>query len=126
MSLWSAQNFWRNRLNADPQVLGRSITLNGVPTTIVGVLPNLPVAWFGRDLEVVTAKPFELPGLTQERLMRGVSFLRVVGRLKPGVTIEQARAALPALQQSYREAASRKRRQLLVARRHSRRRRRDR
>ncbi|HWM26402.1 MAG TPA: ABC transporter permease [Chthoniobacterales bacterium] len=96
-------NFWRNRLNADPDVLGRSVTLNGVPTTIVGVLPNLPVAWFGRDLEVVTAKPFELPGLTRERLMRGVSFLRVVGRLKPGVTIEQARAAMLALQQSYRE-----------------------
>lgn len=96
-------NFWRHRLNADPGVLGRSITLNGVPTTIVGVLPNLPVAWFGRDLEIVTAKPFQLPGLTQERLMRGVSFLRVVGRLKPGVTIEQARAAMPALQQSYRE-----------------------
>lgn len=96
-------NFWRKRLNADPDVLGRSITLNGVPTSIVGVLPNLPVAWFGRDLEIVTAKPFELPGLTRERLMRGVSFLRVVGRLKPGMTLEQARAAMPALQQSYRE-----------------------
>src|SRR5450631_3126199 len=96
-------NFWRNRLNSDPQVIGRSVTLNGVPTNIVGVIPNPPVAWFGRDLEVVTAKPFELPGITQERMMRGLSFLRVVGRLKPGVTIEQARAALPSLQQGYRE-----------------------
>ena len=96
-------NFWRNRLNSDPQVIGRSVTLNGVPTTIVGVIPNPPVAWFGRDLEVITAKPFELPGLTKERLMRGVSFLRVVGRLKPGVTIEQARAAMPSLQQGYRQ-----------------------
>jgi len=96
-------NFWRNRLNSDPQVIGRSVTLNGVPTTIVGVIPNPPVAWFGRDLEVITAKPFELPGLTKERLMRGVSFLRVVGRLKPGVTIEQARAAMPSLQEGYRQ-----------------------
>jgi predicted permease len=96
-------NFWNNRLNADPQVIGRSLTLNGVPTTIVGVIPNPPIAWFGRDLEIITAKPFELPGLTKERLMRGVSFLRVVGRLKPGVTIEQARAAMPSLQQSYRQ-----------------------
>jgi len=95
-------NFWRNRLNSDPQVIGRSVTLNGVPTTIVGVVPNPPLAWFGRDLEVITAKPFELPGLTKERLMRGVSFLRVIGRLKPGVTIEQARAAMPSLQQGYR------------------------
>ena len=96
-------NFWRNRLNSDPQVIGRSITLNGVPTTIVGVIPTPPVVWFGRDLEVITAKPFDLPGLTKERLMRGVSFLSVLARLKPGVTIEQARAAMPSLQQSYRQ-----------------------
>ncbi|MFN2542763.1 MAG: ABC transporter permease [Chthoniobacterales bacterium] len=96
-------NFWRNRLNSDPQVIGRSVTLNGMPTTIVGVIPNPPVAWFGRDLEVITAKPFGFPGLTQERLMRGVSFLRVVGRLKPGVSIEQAQAAMPSLHQSYRQ-----------------------
>jgi predicted permease len=97
-------NFWHNRLNSDPQVIGRSVTLNGVSTTIVGVIPNPSVAWFGRDLEVITVKPFELPGLTKERLNRGVSFLRVVARLKPGVTIEQARAAMPALQQGYRQA----------------------
>ena len=84
-------------------MIGRSVTLNGVPITIVGVIPNATVAWFGRDLEVITTKPFEVPGLTKERIMRGVSFLRVVGRLKPGVTIEQARAAMPALQQGYRQ-----------------------
>ena len=39
--------------------------------------------------------------------MRGVSFLRVVGRLKPGVTIDQAKAALQVLQQSYKPATSR-------------------
>ena len=99
-----SQNFWRKHLNSDPQVIGRNITLNGVATTIVGVLPNPPIAWFGRDCDIFTVKPFQLPGLTQERLMRGVSFMRVVGRLKPGITIEQARAALPTLQKSYREA----------------------
>ncbi len=98
-----SQNFWRKHLNSDPQVVGRNITLNGVATTIVGVLPNPPIAWFGRDVDIFTVKPFQLPGLTQERLMRGVSFLRVVGRLKPGVTSEQAKAALQVLQQSYRQ-----------------------
>ena len=98
-----SNNFWRNRLNSDPQVVGRSITLNGVPTTIVGVLPKMPVSWWGPNAEVWTAKPFQLAGLPQDRIMRGVSFLRVVGRLKPGVTFEQARAALPSLQAGYRE-----------------------
>ena len=97
------ETFWRKRLNSDPMVLGRSITLNGVATTIVGVLPDPPISWFGRDSEVFTVKPFELPGLTRERLMRGVSFMRCIGRLKPGVTIQQAQAAMPALEKSYRQ-----------------------
>ena len=97
------EGFWRKRLNSDPTVLGRSVTLNGVATTIIGVLPNLPIAWFGRDAEIFTVKPFALPGLSQERVMRGVSFLRCIGRLKPGVSVAQAQAAMPALEQSYRE-----------------------
>lgn len=99
-----SQNFWRKYLNSDPQAIGRNINLNGVATTVIGVLPNPPVAWFGRDADIFTVKPFQLPGLTQERLMRGVSFLRVVGRLKPGVTADQARGALQILQKSYKEA----------------------
>jgi predicted permease len=96
------EDFWRKRLNSDPGVLGRSIALNGVATTIVGVLPNLPISWFGRDAEVFIATPFDNPNVTKDRLMRGVSFMRCIGRLKPGVTIQQAQAAMPALEQSYR------------------------
>ncbi len=54
--------FWRKYLNSDPQVIGRNVTLNGVATTIVGVLPNMPIAWFGNDFHIITARPFELPG----------------------------------------------------------------
>ena len=97
------ESFWRKRFNSDPTVLGRSITLNGVPTTIVGVLPNLPIAWFDRDSEIFANKPFERPDISKDRLMRGVSFMQVAARLKPGVTIAQAQAAMPALAQSYRE-----------------------
>jgi len=96
------ENFWRKRLSADPGVLGRSIALNGVATTIVGVLPNLPISWFGRDTEVFTVKPFENANTTKERLMLGYSFMRCIGRLKPGVTMQQAQATMPALEQSYR------------------------
>src|SRR5882724_11726533 len=96
------ENFWRKRLGGDPNVIGRGITLNGVPHTIVGVWPNLPFSWVGPAAEVWTTKPFEIAGISYERIMRGSGFLRVVGRLKPGVTLEQARAALPPLEQSYR------------------------
>jgi predicted permease len=97
------KNFWQKRLGGDPSVLGRSITLDGVAHTIVGVLPNMPANWFGANpvAEVWTTKPIQLPGFSYERLMRGTSFLRVVGRIKPGVSLEQVRAALPSLDQSY-------------------------
>jgi predicted permease len=98
------KNFWLKRLGGDPNVIGRSITLDGTPHTIVGVLPNMPVTWFGANpvAEVWTTKPFQLPGFSYERLMRGTSFLRVIGRMKSGNTVRHVLAALPSLDQSYR------------------------
>jgi predicted permease len=105
------KNFWQERLGGDSNVIGRSITLDGTPHTIVGVLPNMPARWFGANpwfgaaspiVEVWTTKPFQIPGFSYQAIMRGAFFLRAVGRLKPGVTVQQARAALPSLEQSYR------------------------
>jgi putative ABC transport system permease protein len=98
------EQFWRNRMNSDPAVLGKSITLNGVSHTIVGVLPKLPLAWFGPNSEVFNVKPFQFPGTPESRIMRGMGFLRTIGRLKPGVTFEQAQAAMGATAQSYKQA----------------------
>jgi predicted permease len=98
------KNFWQERLGGDPNAIGRSITLDGTPHTIVGVLPNMPATWFGAKpiAEVWTTKPFQIPGFSYEAIMRGAFFLRAVGRLKPGVTVQQARAELPSLEESYR------------------------
>jgi len=97
------KNFWQKRMGGDPNVIGRSINLDGVAHTIVGVLPNMPAQWFGANpiAEVWTTKPFQIPGFSYERLMRGTSFLRVIGRLKPGISAMQAKAATPSLDQSY-------------------------
>ena len=98
------KNFWQKRLGGDPNVIGRSITLDGTAHAIVGVLPNMPATWFGANpiAEVWTTKPFQLPGFTYERMMRGTSFLRVIGRMKPNITLAQVKAVLPSLDQSYR------------------------
>ncbi|HEY4757485.1 MAG TPA: ABC transporter permease, partial [Chthoniobacterales bacterium] len=98
------KNFWQKRLGGDPNVIGRSIALDGTAHTIVGVLPNMPATWFGANpiAEVWTTKPFQLPGFTYERMMRGTSFLRVIGRMKPNITLAQVKAVLPSLDQSYR------------------------
>ena len=98
-----SENFWRKRLGGDANVIGRSITLDGVAHTIVGVTPNMSVQWVGPNgNEVWTTKPFVILGFSHERMMRGTGFLRAIGRLKPGISVEQARAAVGALEQSYR------------------------
>ena len=94
--------FWKGRLGGDPNVIGRALTLDGVSHTIVGVIPKLPVSWTGPNADIWTTKPFIIPGFSHERMMRGTAFLRAVGRLKPSVTFEQARAALQLLENSYR------------------------
>jgi putative ABC transport system permease protein len=106
------KSFWQKRYGGDPNVIGRSIILDGTPHTIVGVLPNMPATWIGANpmawvganptAEVWTTKPFQIPGFSHEQLMRGTFFLRVIGRLKPRITVQQARAALPSLEESYR------------------------
>ena len=73
---------WRRRFGADPAVLGKTIHLDGVPSTIIGVLPS-QFRLAGADLWTPL-----VPGPNDQR--RGVHSLRVIARLKPG--IEQASA----------------------------------
>jgi predicted permease len=96
------ERFWKARLGSDPNVIGRALTLDGVAHTIVGVIPTLPISWSGPNADIWTTKPFIIPGFSHERMMRGTAFLRAVGRLKPNLTVEQARAALQVLGESYR------------------------
>jgi predicted permease len=96
------ERFWKARLGSDPNVVGRVLTLDGVAHTIVGVIKTLPISWTGPNADIWTTKPFVIPGFSHERMMRGTAFLRAVGRLKPGVTKEQAFAALELLENSYR------------------------
>ena len=93
--------FWKSRLGSDPNVIGRAIILDGVAHTIVGVIPKLPISWTGPNADIWTTKPFIIPGFSHERMMRGTAFLRAVGRLKPGVTKDQAFAALKVMTDSY-------------------------
>jgi predicted permease len=97
------ERFWKSRLGGDPNVIGRGLTLDGVSHTIVGVIPTLPVSWTGPNADIWTTKPFIIPGFSYERMMRGTAFLRAVGRLKRGISVMQARAALQLLENSYRK-----------------------
>ncbi len=81
---------WRSRFGADPQVLGRVLTLNGEPYTVIGVLPpSFP--FFASGAELVSPLSLEAD---PRRARRASGFLRVLGRLRPGVGMAEARAEL--------------------------------
>jgi len=86
---------WRRKFNADPNIVGRAITLDHDSYTVVGVMPasfRYPVRGFNPDLIPV----FQLAAKVDWNV-RGMSLTRVVGRLKPGVTVEVAKADLTEL-----------------------------
>ncbi|HTG94592.1 MAG TPA: ABC transporter permease [Pyrinomonadaceae bacterium] len=80
-----SDRFWSTRFNSDPQVVGRTINLSGVSTTIVGVMPG-SFSFPSRETDLWRAMQLEPP------TRRGPYFLSGLGRLKADVTIDQARA----------------------------------
>ncbi|HJQ32699.1 MAG TPA: ABC transporter permease [Pyrinomonadaceae bacterium] len=93
---------WRRRFGADPNVVGRDVLLNGHPFRVVGVMP----AGFS-GTEVVYTPEVWVPMAMQEWIEPGNAWLEqrmtqnlfAVGRLKDGVTTEQAQASLNLLAQ---------------------------
>ena len=101
--------FWERRFNRDPSVIGKTIQVNRVPITLIGVTPpgfagamqvgesvdiSLPLAQHGR---------FQ-PDRAKNRAQPWYWWIRVMGRLDTGVTAEQARASLePIFQDTARE-----------------------
>lgn len=86
------ETLWKRRFGSDPGVIGRAIALNGESYTIVGVLPasvRLPAFGNWRDQVWV---PLAFPA--EEAAARGNHFLEVIGRMKPGVALQQARAEM--------------------------------
>src|SRR5262249_30558288 len=95
--------FWKTRFAGSQDIIGKAIVLDGVTHTIVGVIPKMPVSWTGSErADIWTTKPMAIPGFSHEQMMRGSAFLRVIGRLKEGIALDQAKAALGTLEDSYR------------------------
>ena len=88
--------FWQERFGGNGEVLNKSITLNGTPHTIIGVMP--PGQAYPRRTKLWT--PFVVP---EESNHRGLKFMYSVARLKSDVTLEQARANMTAVAKSIAE-----------------------
>ena len=92
-----SDRLWRTSLEADPAIVGQSITIDGLPRTVVGVLPpdfsfRPVIPRLGALPEADIFLPNRWPGDTGRD-----AFLFLLGRMKPGVTQERAEAELTAL-----------------------------
>jgi putative ABC transport system permease protein len=95
---WS---YWQTRFNRDPSILNKTIVLDGVAARVIGVAPRgffglrvgfSPDLWVPAAMEPMIPRPGRRPGEARSGPMLGL-----MGRLKPGVTIEQARAEMRVL-----------------------------
>jgi putative ABC transport system permease protein len=94
--------FWRRRFAGDPQIVGRTLTANNAPVTIVGVMPATfdfdAIFSPGNEIDLITPFP-----LTVETARMG-NTLFGIGRLKPGATPEGAQADLRVVSQRFKQS----------------------
>jgi putative ABC transport system permease protein len=93
-----SHDLWQSRFGADPAILGRAITLEGRPYTVIGVMPRglrFPVD--DKPPEFWTSIAMDAEGEKPWTSNRGMTTLDVVARLAPGATIEGARAEMNAI-----------------------------
>jgi len=105
-----SHGYWQRRFGGDPNIVGRTLAIDNEPATIVGVMPPDfvfpyrgmvgPTA-FTRTMQVDvwTTMLMTGPRMTDQsgRFVRNVHYLAAVGRLKPGTSVEQARAGMAAI-----------------------------
>jgi putative ABC transport system permease protein len=85
-----SDDLWKRRFDSDPNVVGKTINLDGVGHTIIGVMPAnfaFPIVP-NREIWATLQAPSR---------GRGNAVLRVIGRLKPGATLEQAQSEMSAI-----------------------------
>jgi putative ABC transport system permease protein len=85
------ESLWRQRFGADPEIVGRSLMFNGSPHTIIGIVP----ASFQFPSGRVMWAPLTLPDSYKRD--RSSTYMKVIARLKPNVTREQAQQEIEAL-----------------------------
>ncbi|MGH9903447.1 MAG: ABC transporter permease, partial [Pyrinomonadaceae bacterium] len=92
---------WRNRFNSDPRVVGTEIMIADRPTTVVGVMPagfKFPLEADRIDYWMPLAANPDTAGMLPNR---GLSYIRVVARTRPGVAPAQAQAEVSSIVRSF-------------------------
>jgi putative ABC transport system permease protein len=91
-----SEGLWRGRFGADPAILGKTVSFNAIPYTVIGVLPA-SFKFPQPGIDVWIAKPLQF-------VNNASPLLSIFGRLHRGVSLQQANAELAVLKQQYRHA----------------------
>ena len=83
-----SHTLWESQFGADPKVIGRSIILDGEPTTVIGVLPQ------GGAFDRAYSQIWRPLSFKPENMTRNFHWFGAYARLKRGVTLKQARAQM--------------------------------
>jgi predicted permease len=97
-----SHELWQTRFGGRDQLVGETVTLNGQPWQVVGILPPRLSAPFSQA-QVFAPRVFDVGGLTPVQVQNGAGFAQPIARLKAGVSLVQATSELAALSRAYRE-----------------------
>jgi putative ABC transport system permease protein len=86
-----SHGMWQRRFGGDPNILGRTIRLNGSPSTVIGVMP---AEFYFPSRQAEFWSPIAINPVNASR---GAHFLGVVARLKPGITLQRAHTEMKAI-----------------------------
>jgi putative ABC transport system permease protein len=94
---------WRSRFAANPGVIGRAVTIDGRPTTIIGILPatfHFPLQQ--PEPDVWMPRVFENPTLSPAKVHSGAGYLQVIARTKEGVSLTALQAEVRTIDAGYK------------------------
>jgi predicted permease len=93
---------WQTRFGKRESLVGETITLNGQPWEVVGVMPPRLSPPFAQ-VQVFAPRVFEVGGLTPVQIQAGAGYAQPIARLRPGVSLQQAASELAAISRGYHE-----------------------
>ena len=95
-----SDSLWHSRFGSDPNIIGKTLTLDSVPQSIIGVLPNVPFPFMG-PAEVWSPRYFEFSILTPQHIRAGVGYLTILARLRAEDSLASAKAEMDVLNSRY-------------------------
>lgn len=96
-----SHGLWQRRFGGAPDIVGRTIDLDGHPHTVIGVMPRRASQFPMNRVALWTPRPQDVSFLVREQIEGGGFFFTVIARLKPGTTLAAARAQVADIARAY-------------------------